>query len=50
MKTANTEYPMYFGATPDVFKKAKKLRQSETEAEAMLWRRLNKNQNTQFKI
>ena len=35
---------MYFGATPDVFKKAKQLRKDETEAEKLLWNRLNKNQ------
>ena len=26
MKGPSYEYPMYFGATPDVFKKAKELR------------------------
>ena len=44
MKGVSVEYPMYFGATPDVFKKAKQLRKDETEAEKILWTRLNKNQ------
>ena len=44
MKGVSIEYPMYFGAKPDTFKKAKELRKLETEAEKMLWSRLNKNQ------
>ena len=44
MKSVNVEYPMYFGAKPDIFKKAKELRLTETEAEKLLWNRLNKNQ------
>jgi very-short-patch-repair endonuclease len=43
MKGLSIEYPMYFGATPDVFKKARELRKMETEAERILWDRLNKN-------
>jgi very-short-patch-repair endonuclease len=35
---------MYFGAKPDIFKKAKELRKMETKAEKTLWYRLNKNQ------
>jgi very-short-patch-repair endonuclease len=44
MKKLSIEYPMYFGATPDIFKKAKELRKCETEAETILWKRLNRNQ------
>jgi very-short-patch-repair endonuclease len=44
MKKLSIEYPMYFGATPDVFKKAKELRKNETEAEKILWEKLNRNQ------
>jgi very-short-patch-repair endonuclease len=44
MKDLSVEYPMYFGATPDVFKKAKELRRYETEAEKILWDKLSKNQ------
>ena len=44
MKGVSVEYPMYFGATPDIFKKAKELRRYETEAEKMLWSKLYKNQ------
>ena len=36
MKKLSIEYPMYFGATPDVFKKAKELRKYETDAEKIL--------------
>ena len=44
MKGLSVEYPMYFGATPDVFKKASELRKYETVAEKILWARLHKNQ------
>ena len=44
MKGVSVEYPMYFGATPDIFRKAKELRKYETEAEKILWTKLNKNQ------
>jgi very-short-patch-repair endonuclease len=44
MKSASIEYPMYFGAKPDMFVKAKELRRTETEAERLLWARLHKNQ------
>ena len=44
MKGLSVEYPMYFGAKPSMFKLAKQLRKDETEAEKVLWARLNKNQ------
>ena len=44
MKGLSYEYPMYFGATIPIFKMAKELRKEETEAEKMLWKKLNKNQ------
>ena len=44
MKGLSVEYPMYFGAKPSIFKLAKQLRKDETEAEKILWARLNKNQ------
>jgi very-short-patch-repair endonuclease len=44
MKGESVQYPMYFGATPDIFQKAKDLRKYETEAEKMLWLKLCKNQ------
>jgi len=44
MKGVSVEYPMYFGATPAMFKLARELRKEETEAEKMLWERLNRNQ------
>ena len=43
MKGVSVEYPMYFGATPDVFQKAKELRNSQTEAEKILWEQLCSN-------
>ena len=43
MKGLSYEYPMYFGATPGIFKKAKELRKYETRAERILWSRLRKN-------
>jgi very-short-patch-repair endonuclease len=44
MKGVSVEYPMYFGATPAMFKLAKELRKEETEAEKILWKLLNRNQ------
>jgi very-short-patch-repair endonuclease len=44
MKGGSVEYPMYFGATPAMFKLAKELRKEETEAEKILWKLLNRNQ------
>ena len=44
MKGVSIEYPMYFGAKPEIFKLDKKLRNIQTEAEKLLWSRLNKNQ------
>jgi very-short-patch-repair endonuclease len=44
MKGVSIEYPMYYGTTPDIFKKAKGLRRRETEAEKRLWAKLCRNQ------
>ncbi len=44
MKGLSVEYPMYYGAKPSIFKLAKKLRKTQTEAEKILWLKLNKNQ------
>lgn len=44
MKGVSAEYAMYFGATPAIFKLARELRKNETEAEKILWKKLNKNQ------
>ena len=44
MKGQSIEYPMYFGAKPDIFEKARELRKFETEAERLLWTRLQNNQ------
>ena len=44
MKGVSVEYPMYFGAKPSIFKLAKELRKNETDAEKLLWTRINKNQ------
>ena len=44
MKGISVEYPMYYGAKPSIFKLAKELRKTQTEAEKILWSKLNKNQ------
>jgi len=44
VKGVSFEYPMYFGAPPALFRLAKELRKNETEAEKILWSKLNKNQ------
>jgi very-short-patch-repair endonuclease len=44
MKGVSVEYAMYFGATPAIFKLARELRKNETDAEKILWKKLNKNQ------
>ena len=44
MKGVSVEYPMYFGAKPAIFKLAKELRKAETDAEIILWSKLNRNQ------
>jgi len=43
MKGVSCEYPMYYGAKPSIFKLAKELRKNATEAETILWSKLNKN-------
>lgn len=44
MRGVSVEYQMYFGAKPSLFKLARELRKDETEAEKILWSKLNKNQ------
>jgi very-short-patch-repair endonuclease len=44
MKDVSVEYPMYYGATPDIFRKAKELRRYETESEKRFWAKLCRNQ------
>ena len=44
MKGISVEFPMYYGATPAIFRMAKELRKNETEAEKILWTKLNRNQ------
>jgi very-short-patch-repair endonuclease len=44
VKSLSVEYPMYFGAKPDIFKLARQLRKLETVAEKLLWSHLSKNQ------
>jgi very-short-patch-repair endonuclease len=50
MKGVSVEYPMYYGATPDIFKKAKELRRYETDAEKRLWAKLCRNQMSGLKF
>ncbi len=35
---------MFYGAKPEIFRKAEILRMNMTDAEKQLWKRLNKNQ------
>jgi len=44
MKTRSVERTMFFGAKPDIFRKAEILRSNMTEAEKILWEKLRKNQ------
>ncbi|HEY4784412.1 MAG TPA: endonuclease domain-containing protein [Bacteroidales bacterium] len=44
MKATTIQYSMYYGASPDIFRKAKELRKKETDAEKILWNRINNNQ------
>jgi very-short-patch-repair endonuclease len=44
MQTTTIEYKMFYGATPEIFKKAKELRKVETGAEKILWMKLCRNQ------
>jgi len=50
MKGVSFEYPMYYGAKPSIFKLARELRKNETEAEKILWPRINKNQVLGFRF
>ena len=40
----NSEQSMFYGAPPSVFEKARYLRDNQTEAEQVLWNRLNRKQ------
>jgi very-short-patch-repair endonuclease len=44
MKGLSIEYPMYFGAKPEIFKLARELRKRETPTEKILWSFLSNNQ------
>jgi very-short-patch-repair endonuclease len=44
MKDASIEYPMYFGAKPEIFKLARELRKRETPSEKVIWSYLSRNQ------
>jgi len=44
MKGISIEYPMYFGAKPEIFKLARELRKRETPSEKTLWSHLSRNQ------
>jgi very-short-patch-repair endonuclease len=44
------ERGMFYGAKPDIFEKAKKLRENLTECEQLLWKRLDKNKVLGFRF
>jgi very-short-patch-repair endonuclease len=51
MYKAKTIAPtMFYGATPEIFEKAKELRKNMTNAEKILWKRLNIKQIEGFKF
>lgn len=43
-KKENTEKKMFFGASPEIFKRASELRKRMTEAEKVLWKALRRKQ------
>ncbi|HTB30597.1 MAG TPA: endonuclease domain-containing protein, partial [Bacteroidia bacterium] len=49
MKLSNA-MPMYYGAKPELFEFAKRLRRAPTEAESVMWQILNTNDFRQFKF
>lgn len=46
----NINLPMYYGASMEIFRRAEILRNNMTEAEGLLWNRLNFNQLKGFKF
>ena len=42
--TFDSDNSMFYGATPDIFEYAKKLRNNPTKAEKILWDKLKRNQ------
>ncbi|MBU0489188.1 MAG: endonuclease domain-containing protein [Bacteroidetes bacterium] len=44
------EIPLFFGASPDLFEKARALRRSETEAEYDLWQKLRNRKQIGLKF
>ena len=44
------ECTMFYGAKPDIFQKAKELRNNETKAEKILWEHLKQNKIPGFKF
>jgi very-short-patch-repair endonuclease len=44
------EISMFYGASPEIFQRAKLLRNHMTEAEKLLWKELKENKSTGFKF
>jgi very-short-patch-repair endonuclease len=45
MNLKRINVPFYYGASPEMLKRAERLREEMTEAELLLWERLRKNKN-----
>ncbi|HTB30800.1 MAG TPA: endonuclease domain-containing protein [Bacteroidia bacterium] len=48
MKRINA--PFYYGASPEMLKRAERLREEMTETELLLWERLRKNKNGSYRF
>jgi very-short-patch-repair endonuclease len=50
MKMKRINAPFYYGASPEILKRAEKLRKEMTETELLLWERLRKNKNSGYRF
>jgi len=50
MKMKRINVPFYYGASPEMLKRAERLREEMTETELLLWERLRKNKNMGYRF
>jgi very-short-patch-repair endonuclease len=50
MKMKRINAPFYYGASPEMLKRAERLREEMTETELLLWERLRKNKNGSYRF
>ena len=50
MRMKRINVPFYYGASPEMLKRAERLRKEMTEAELLLWERLRKNKNESYRF